>query len=89
MWHKTFAGLLSGLIVMILIPSSISLLLPAHIGTILAIGLVLALSAWAGVMTWCYAADSNKQAWARAAKAAIPTIFIFTCIFFSATGPTL
>ncbi|KAF7767765.1 hypothetical protein PCIT_a3855 [Pseudoalteromonas citrea] len=88
MWHKTFAGLLSGLIVMILVPSSISLLLPDYIGVVLALGLVLALSAWAGIMTWCYAADNSKQAWLRAAKASVPTILTFIVIFFTAAGPT-
>jgi uncharacterized membrane protein len=89
MWHKTFAGLLSGLIVMILIPSSISLLFPDYIGVVLALALIFALTAWAGVMTWCYAADNTKQAWFRAAKASIPSILIFIAIFFTATGPTV
>ncbi|TMO59413.1 hypothetical protein [Pseudoalteromonas aurantia] len=88
MWHKTFAGLLSGLIVMVLVPSSISLLLPNYIGVVLALGLIFALSTWAGVMTWCYAADSSKQAWLRAAKVSVPSIIIFIGIFFTAAGPT-
>ncbi|NNG42485.1 hypothetical protein HJP15_06045 [Pseudoalteromonas sp. NEC-BIFX-2020_002] len=89
MWHKTFAGMLSGLIVMILVPSIISLIFPQLVGLILALGLVFALSAWAGVMTWCYGANTNKQAWLRAAKAAILTIIIFIGVFLTATGPTV
>ncbi|MBQ4850319.1 hypothetical protein [Pseudoalteromonas sp. MMG012] len=88
MWHKTFAGLISGLIFMVLVPSSLSLLMPSQVGLILALGLIFALSSWAGVMTWCYAANTNKQAWGRAAKAALPVILIFTGIFFTTAGPT-
>ena len=44
MWHKTFAGFLSGVVVMILVPSILSLWLVAHINVILATSLVLALS---------------------------------------------
>jgi hypothetical protein len=88
MWHKTFAGFLSGTIVMILVPSILSLWLVTHINMVLAISLVLALSAWAGVMTWCYGADSAKQAWKRAGLLAIPTIIIFVITFFTAAGPT-
>lgn len=89
MWHKTFAGLLSGLFVMALVPSSLSLLFPNYIGIVLALGLIFSLSSWPAVLAWCYAANSAKQAWLRAAKAAIPIIVIFTCIFFTAAGPTL
>ena len=88
MWHKTFAGFLSGVVVMILVPSILSLWLVAHINVILATSLVLALAAWAGVMTWCYGAESGKQAWQRAGMLAIPTIIIFVITFFIAAGPT-
>ncbi|MDP4982946.1 MULTISPECIES: hypothetical protein [Pseudoalteromonas] len=89
MWHKTFAGFLSGIIVMILIPSIISLWFPAHINLFLAISLVVSLTAWAGVMTWCYGAETNKQAWLRAAKLALPTLLIFVVTFFIAAGPSV
>jgi hypothetical protein len=87
MWHKTAAGLLSGMIVMILIPSILSLWFPAHINVFLAASLVVALTAWAGVMTLCYGAETHKQAWLRAATLAIPTLAVFVATFFIAAGP--
>ena len=88
MWHKTFAGFLSGIVVMIFIPSILSFWFVPHINIILATSLIFALVAWAGVMTWCYGANSTKQAWQRAGILAVPTLITFVITFFTAAGPS-
>lgn len=83
MWNKSFAGFICGLLVLVLTPSSIALFFKHLAPMVLAFTTVLGISAWAGVMTWCYAADSGKQAWQRGLSFSLPLAVVYAIAFFS------
>jgi len=83
MWHKSFAGLLSGLLFFLFVPPAFSLIFPQFTAVIMTLGILIFMPAWAGIMTYCYAAHSSKQAWFRAANFVIPSIAFYLLIFLS------
>lgn len=87
MWHKTAAGMLAGLLAMVLVPSTLCLWFVSAINLILAASLVLALTLWAVVLTWCYAATDAAIAWRRAAWVSCPLIIVYGLTFFIAKLP--
>jgi|GEM_PF-2567791 len=81
MWHKTFAGLFSGLIFLLFVPTALSLFAPTFTALMITLSIVLLIPAWAGIMTHCYAAQSNKQAWFRAVKYSLPSGLLYFCAY--------
>ena len=77
MWHKTFAGLLSGLIFFLFVPTALSLVFPERVALMIMLTVILFIPLWAGVMTYCYAAHSAKDTWLRALKFAIPSTLFY------------
>ena len=87
MWNKTFAGLLCGIVFVIFAPSGIALMLKQHLSLVLGLTVLFGLTGWAGIMTWCYGAQSGKQAWLRGAYCALPSIAIYAFAFFVFGAP--
>lgn len=77
MWHKTFAGLISGLIFFLFVPTGLSLVFPSYIALMITLTVVVFIPLWAGIMTYCYAAHSAKATWIRALKFAIPSLIFY------------
>ena len=83
MWHKTFAGLLSGLIFFLFIPAALSLIFPAFIALMITLTIVVFIPFWAGIMTYCYAAHSAKDTWSRALKFTLPSMFFYLAAYLT------
>lgn len=83
MWHKTFAGSLSGLLFLLFVPAGVSLIFPAITALMITISIVVFLPAWAGIMTYCFASHSTKQAWLRATKFALPSLLFYFITYIS------
>ena len=82
MWNKTFAGFLCGLLFVIFAPSSMALMFKQSIALVLGLTVLFGLTGWAAIMTWCYGADSGKQAWLRGAYCAVPSLAVYAFAFF-------
>lgn len=65
MWGKSTAAIIGGCVLSISLMLNMNLLLPAVIDTRLLVGLLVSFPIWVGVMVWCYASESTKQAWIR------------------------
>jgi len=87
MWHKTFAGLISGLLFLLFIPTAFSLFFPAFIAFMIMIAIVVFIPVWAGIMTYCYAATSAKQAWLRATTFSIISGLFYFIAYFTVGLP--
>jgi len=87
MWHKTFAGLLSGLVFFLLIPITFSLIIPSSTALMVTFTIVIFLPVWAGIMTYCYAAQSAKQAWLRGIKLALPSALFYFSAYITMGFP--
>ncbi|QIZ83987.1 hypothetical protein HF888_06985 [Bermanella marisrubri] len=87
MWNKTFAGLIGGIIFIIFTPSAFSLLFYQQIPLMLALTVVLGLSAWAGIMTWCYAAPNGKTAWLRSSYFILGSLAFYGLLFLTVGMP--
>ncbi|MDP2560643.1 hypothetical protein [Psychrobium sp. 1_MG-2023] len=74
MWPKTLIAIFVGCIVSISLMLNINYLMPFAIDTRLFIGLLCAFPIWVGVMTWCYASESAKQALKRCAILLVPSV---------------
>ena len=83
MWHKTFAGLLSGLTLLLFIPTAFSLIFYNNIGLMITLSVVFFIPLWAGVMTYCYAAQSAKDTWLRALKFALPSVLFYLVAYLT------
>lgn len=81
MWHKTFAGLISGLLFFLFVPPAFSLIFPDLTPVMMALGILIFMPGWVGIMTYCYAAHSTKQAWLRAIKFVVPSLTFYALIF--------
>lgn len=77
MWHKSITGLLAGIIFMFFIPPAISLITPQSTAIMIVLGIVVFIPASAGIMTYCYAANSNKQTWIRAFQFILPSCLLY------------
>lgn len=77
MWQKSFAGFFCGMLTMTLIPSAIVQMSAALTSLMVAMVITLGIFAWAGVMTYCYAANTTKQAWQRGALVLAPSLAIY------------
>ena len=77
MWQKTLAGFFCGMLTMTLIPSAIVLISETLTSLMVAVVITIGISAWAGVMTYCYAANTTKQAWQRGALVLAPSLAIY------------
>ncbi len=79
MWNRTFAGLIGGLLVSVSWVVSFNLLVMAFTDwsaqSRLLTGLLVSFVVWAGVMTWCYAAQS-KGAWLRWLYLLLPSVVL-------------
>lgn len=82
MWHKTLAGLICGLSVLLLVPTGISLLFPAYTAVMISLAILVFTPAWAGIMVYCYAASSHKQAWQRGSVFLISSLLFFTAAYY-------
>lgn len=87
MWHKTFAGFLSGLTFFLFIPTAISLFVHAGTAWMMTLTILLMIPAWAGIMTYCYAASTSKQAWLRAMKFSIPSGLLYLSAYLTVGFP--
>ncbi len=86
MWNKTFAGFLCGILFVIFAPSSLALIFKTHLVLVLGLTVIFGLTGWAVIMTWCYAAQSGKQAWFRGGIVALSSIvfYLFALVVFGA-----
>lgn len=87
MWNKTLAGLMCGLVFLVMAPSALSLLFKQHIPLMLALTVVVGLSSWAAIMTWCYAAENGKVAWLRGMYFALSSTGLYALLFFTVGMP--
>lgn len=83
MWHRTFAGLLSGLVFFLFIPTALSLFFPKLTALMIMLTVLLFIPLWAGVMTYCYAAKSAKDTWLRALKFAVPSTLLYLTAYLT------
>lgn len=87
MWHQTFAGLISGLLFLLLIPTAFSLFFPTFTAFMIMMAIVVFIPTWAGIMTYCYAATSVKQAWLRALTFSLISGLFYFCAYFTVGVP--
>ncbi len=81
MWHKTLAGMIAGLCVLLFIPTGISLIYPALTALMISCAILLLTPAWALIMTYCYAAASTHKAWLRSALFTVSSLFFYCAAY--------
>lgn len=86
MWAKSFAGILSGLVISISVLVTLYYVLPLAPDVRIMLGLLFGWVVWAAVMVWCYASESGRQAWKRAGGFALVTVALNTALFFTQGG---
>ena len=72
MWNKSFAGFFCGWLCIVLVPGAFVQLNEQLANVMIAVLILIGLSAWAGIMTYCYAAATGKEAWKRGGKLLLP-----------------
>ena len=87
MWNKGIAGFICGMLFVIFAPSAATLFFLEHTALFIALTIVIGLSGWAVIMTWCFAADSGRQAWRRGGTVAITSLICYAGAFFTVGLP--
>lgn len=83
MWSKSAIAIIGGCILSISFMLNLNFLMPLQVDTRLFIGLLFSFPMWVGIMVWCYASDSFKQAAKRCTALFIPSAMFNAFFLFS------